>query len=290
MRVHLLANLHRHDAIEAAQAAGQWLQSEGHIVAADEEAAATLQFEEVPDAAFASCDLVICFGGDGTVIRGAHLCSEPGTPILGVYYGRFGFVTQASGDEVRICVQEFLAGHLALEERMMIQAELRRGQQTVAVVHALNETAVQRAAMMHMLTFDVHVDGRHLTSYPADGVMVCTSTGSTGYNLSAGGPIVDPIVDALILTAISPHTLSARSLVLRPNALIEFRVTTRGEAVLNVDGQSRFHLLSEDHVCVTRSPRVTRLVTVDSQDFLIKLGDRLLWSRSTHEDDEEDLV
>ena len=287
MRIHLLANLHRRDAVNAALEAGRWLKHEGHTVAADVDGAPIMEVEPTSDAEFGDCDLVVCFGGDGTLIRGAHLCSEQGTPILGVYYGRFGFVTQASGLEVKACVEEFMAGRLALEERMMIQAELLRGRQTVAVVHALNETAVQRAATMHMLTFDVHVDGRHLTSYPADGVMVCTSTGSTGYNLSAGGPIVDPMVDALILTAISPHTLSARSLVLRPNALIEFRVTTRGEAVLNVDGHSRFHLLSEDHVCVTRSSRVTRLVSVESQDFLIKLAERLLWSRSTHEEEEE---
>lgn len=283
MRVHLLVNLHREDAVEAARSANRWLTSQGiHTAADDDSARHLLHISSVEDAEFGNADLVICFGGDGTLIHGAHLCSERGTPILGVYYGRFGFVTQASGNEVKACVHDFFDGRLEIEDRMMLQAELIRGGESVASIHALNETVLQRAADVNMLTFDVRVDGRHLTTYPADGVMISTPTGSTGYNLSAGGPIVDPKVQALILTAISPHTLGARPLVLQSSSEVEFRVTTRGEAVLTADGQTRFHLLSADKIRITKSPRVTRLVSVDKQDFLIKLSDRLLWSQSVH--------
>ena len=130
-----------------------------------------------------------------------------------------------------------------------------------------------------MMTFRVWIDDHLLTSYPADGVLVATPTGSTAYNLSAGGPILDPNVQALVLTAIAPHTLSSRPLVIRPEGVIRLRVTSHGDSVLSADAHTRLHILAQDEVRVTKSPRVTNLVTVDQTDFLAKLGRRLLWSK-----------
>lgn len=237
--------------------------------------------DEIPNA-----DLVITFGGDGTLIRAAHLCSKSGTPILGVYYGRFGFVTQCLPSETGAALSQFLDGKAHIEDRMMVQTELWREDRSVATLHSLNEAVVQRSATTRMLTFEVKVNGRLLSRYPSDGVMVATPTGSTAYNLSAGGPIVDPGMHALVITAIMPHTLSARSLVLRPEAVVQIRVETRGDAVLSCDGQSRLHLLSGDTVRVTKSDRVTRLVRVDEADFLDKLSDRLEWSKGPALSDE----
>jgi NAD+ kinase len=132
-----------------------------------------------------------------------------------------------------------------------------------------------------MLTFEVHVDGSQVSRYPADGVMVATPTGSTAYNLSAGGPVVDPRMDALVLTAIMPHTLSSRPLVLRPESVVEIKVESRAESVLSADGHSRLHLLSGDYVRVTRSERRTRLVCSEKGGFFEKLSDRLQWSQGT---------
>ncbi|MBI1755855.1 MAG: NAD(+)/NADH kinase [Fimbriimonas ginsengisoli] len=285
MRIHLLVNPRRPDAVAAAKEASSWLASRSVECAADDESSKLLGVEGVPAAQFADADLVVCFGGDGTLIRAAHLCSERGTPILGVYYGRFGFVTQCQGPELGACLSQFFDGQTPVEERMMIRAELMRGGEPVATIHALNETVLQRAVTVRMMSFEVRVDGRLLTSYPADGVMVSTPTGSTAYNLSAGGPVVDPRVQGLLLTAIAPHTLSARPLVLAPESEIVIRLQTEGEAVLSVDGQSRVHLLSGDEVRIRRSERVTRLLSVEPEDFLIKLGTRLLWSRGIEDDD-----
>jgi NAD+ kinase len=131
-----------------------------------------------------------------------------------------------------------------------------------------------------MLTFEVTVNGHHLTSYPADGVMVSTPTGSTGYSLSVGGPVVDPTVEALILVALAPHTLSARPLVLGSDSVIKLTLETGGDAVLSGDGQTRLHLLPKDYVEIRRSDRTTNLVTIQNEDFLLKLRDRLFWSQS----------
>lgn len=287
MRVHILLNTHRRDAIEAARKAVSLLHCRGVVVAAEAESAPFLDVESPPNADLARADLVVTFGGDGTLIRAAHLCSELGTPILGVHFGRFGFVTQCRPNEVGAALSQFFDGQARIEERMMIQTDLVRGGHVVATMHALNEAALQRAATTRMLTFQVKVDKHRLTRYPADGIIVATPTGSTAYNLSAGGPIVDPRLAALLVTAITPHTLSSRPLVLSPDSTIELRITTRGDAVLSCDGQSRLHLLNGDMVRLTRSPRVTRLISIEEDDFLLKLAERLLWSRGLIHDDED---
>lgn len=279
MRINLLVNTHRADAMEAARRTVRLLSEHSIEVGADVDSAPNLDVAAIHAKHLADADLVVSFGGDGTLIRAASLCSEKGTPILGVYYGRFGFVTQCVADEMGVCLSQFLDGQARVEERMMLQTELVRGGDIVATLHSLNETVLQRDVTARMMTFSVSVNGRALTSYPADGILVATPTGSTGYNLSAGGPIVDPSVTAMILTAIAPHTLSARPLILSGDNEITLGLQAEGDAVLSSDGQVRLHLLSGDEVRIKRSPRVTRLLSVDPSDFLVKLGDRLLWSQ-----------
>ena len=280
MRVHLVANTYRPDALEAVRETAAWLSGKGARVGIDGEAGRLVDLPVIANAEFGEADLVIAFGGDGTLIRAVHLCADHGTPILGVYFGRFGFVTQCTHDNLVACIEAFFEGRSIIERRMMLDAELQRGGQTVARLSALNETVLQRAVVARMMTFQVKVDGQVLTSYPADGIIVATPTGSTAYNLSAGGPILDPRVQALVLTAIAPHTLNARTLVLSADSEIVLRVQSNGDAVLSADGQTRLHLLSGDEVRVRKSTRMTNLVAVNDDDFLVKLGQRLLWSYS----------
>ncbi len=285
MRISILVNSHRPDAIAAANQTVQYLRQHGIPVQGDRDAAAFLSLEAVSPEEIAGSDLVVTFGGDGTLIRAAHICSAQGTPILGVYYGRFGFVTQCKPNEIGAALSLFFDGQAVIQDRMMVQTDLIRHDRVVATLHSLNEAALQRAATTRMLNFEVRVDGQLLTTYPADGIMVATPTGSTAYNLSAGGPILDPNLQAMILTAITPHTLSDRTMVFGPNSEIVLRIETRGDAILSCDGQSRLQMLSGDMVRVVRSPRVTRLVCVDENDFLTKLTDRLLWSVAAEDSD-----
>ncbi len=280
MRIHLVVNTHRRDAVAAAQQAAGWLSERSIECSAEADAAPYLSVPPVPEDLIADADVVICFGGDGTLMRAAHMCSSKGTPILGVYFGRFGFVTQCKGPEIGVALSLIVDGQAKTHERMMLETSLVRQGQPIAAMHSLNEVVLQRAVTARMMVFDVEIDGHAVARYPADGVMVATATGSTAYNLSAGGPIMDPSVHGMILNAIAPHTLSARPLVLRPEATIKLRLETEGDAVLSADGHTRLHLLSGDEVIVSRSPRVTRLVAVDDDDFLVKLGERLFWAHS----------
>lgn len=268
--------------MKAAVEAISFVEKRGHSMATEPDTASLLGIPALHSRELGQADLMVSFGGDGTLIRAADYCSEFGTPVLGVYFGRFGFVTQCQPSAVEAALTTFFENSCDFEERMMLQAELVRGGQIVATLHSLNEIALQRSITARMMSFSVEVDKHFLTSYPADGFILSTPTGSTAYNLSAGGPILDPMVQAIVLTAIAPHTLSARSLVLRPDSEIILRVATEGDSILSVDGQGRLHVLSGDEVRVKRSPRMTRLVCAQPGDFLRKLSDRLLWSQSLH--------
>jgi NAD+ kinase len=276
-RIHFLVNLSREDAVQTALSTEQWLAESSVDVAFDPEAGALLGRKHVGYPEFSDCDLVVSFGGDGTLIQAASFCSERRTPILGVFFGRFGFVTQCAPKDVQQNIRQFLDGESDFEERMMLKGELVRHGKVVATLHALNEVAVQRHMAARLLFLTLRVDWQEITMYPADGVLVATPTGSTAYSLSAGGPVVDPRVQAMILTPVAPHTLAARPLVLSPESRIEFGVQIQGDAMLSADGQWRLNMLTGDEVVITRSERVTRLVQVDRSDFLVKLRERLLW-------------
>ncbi|MEQ1823341.1 MAG: NAD(+)/NADH kinase [Fimbriimonadaceae bacterium] len=280
MRIHFFVNPQRPDAVEAAIRAIAFVREREVEVGSEESTADILGIPGIARNIVGQADLIATFGGDGTLIRAADLASEFGTPVLGVYFGRFGFVTQCQPSDVGATLSEFFDQASAFEERMMLQCELRRNGQVVATLHALNDIALQREATARMMSFRVEVDGLFVTSYPADGVILATPTGSTAYNLSAGGPIVDPRVQGILLNPLAPHTLSSRPLILHPNSEIVLTVVTEGDSVLSVDGQGRLHVLSGDEVRVTKSERVTKLVCVEPYDFLKKLSERLLWSQS----------
>jgi len=270
----------RHDAVDCAIEVSKWLREHGVEVFAEHDVCKLLDVGSVSRQQIGMADLMISFGGDGTLIRASDLCSEYGTPILGVSFGTFGFVTQCQGDQVIDVLEQFLKDKVVYEERLMLQAELIRNQQVVTTIHALNEVVIQRTPPTPMMVYRVTIDGMRVASYPADGIMIAAPTGSTGYNLSAGGPIVDPELQVFNLTAISPHTLSSRPLVLKPNRVVEISLIKKGDNVLSADGKLRLHLLSGDVVRISRSSRVTKMVHVVDSDFTSKLKGLLFWSQS----------
>lgn len=278
MRVNFIVNVHRSEATSAARELVAWLHELGVTVGADRESFALVGAHRTEPDDFANAELVVTMGGDGTLIKAAGWCSRLGTPILGVNFGRFGFVTQCPPKEAKCMIQGFLDGTGVIEERMMIRTDLVRNGQGVATLHALNESVIHRTPTSGMVVVNVAVDGVGLTSYPADGVLVATATGSTAYNLSAGGPLVDPSLRGILLTAIAPHTLSARPLIVSEASRIQFRIEPQGDAVLSADGQHQLHLLTDDLVEVSVSDRTTRLVRAGYNDFLMKLSAKLLWS------------
>lgn len=220
-------------------------------------------------------DLVVAIGGDGTILRTAR--ELRGTvPILGVNLGRLGFLAEVSAEEIEEAFGEVLDGKVRVEERTGLSAYAEgEGEGFFAV----NDVVLERGASPRMMEVRVFVEGELLGSYLADGVILATPTGSTAYSLSAGGPIVHPGLDALILTPICPHSLSVRPMVLPPDEEVVVRVRSdRGEDMaLTVDGQVRCRLHPEDTVRVRRAEEKVKLVAFPDRSFYSVLRTKLLW-------------
>ncbi len=233
------------------------------------------------DDALAGLDVVIAFGGDGTLLGVAHALAKAGldTPVLGINLGHLGFLTEVGRAEMTEALQAVCDGRTRRETRMLLCGKVLRGGQIIAERLALNDIVVTRGALSRMIEVDVTVDDQAVTQVKADGVIVATATGSTAYNLSAGGPILLPSVDAMVLTPIAPHALSHRPVVLPATATVVLRplIDPREDIVSTFDGQFGVPLEPGDAIIVTRSPRVVSLLRVTSRSHFDMLREKLRW-------------
>lgn len=212
-------------------------------------------------------DLIVTFGGDGTILRAARMAVPQGTPILSVNMGRFGFLAETQPDEVEDLLPTILSGEYWLEERIMLHAELHRGDEQRASYEALNDVVVGHVVMSRVVRLEAFVDGEHLAHYVADGLIIATPTGSTAYSLAAGGPILHPQLTDLLLTPIAAHRALDRSIVLPAWSVIEIRLSTEYPAVLTIDGQIDTQLEDGDRILVTVSPHRCNLVRTQPRNY-----------------------
>ena len=237
------------------------------------EVSASFKEEERPDA-------IIVLGGDGTMLRAARDFVEEEIPLLGVNLGGLGYLTEVDRDNIFPALEKLTAGDFFIEERMMLEGSVIRDKAPVAHATALNDIAVLKSQPFRAINFDVYVNGMFLKSYSADGIVVSTPTGSTGYNLSAGGPIVEPGADLLVLTPVCPHTMNSRSIVLsgEDEILIEIKDAKNGgeqPAFAMSDGASHFELTTGDGFVMRRSDRRTRIVKLNRESFLEVLKSKM---------------
>ena len=204
-------------------------------------------------------DLLIMAGGDGSVLRAGNLCASSKTPILGVNLGKLGFLIQIERDEWREYFDKLLNGEAWIEERMMLHAEHFRAGEMVGNWDALNEVVVGRGQTLRPVRLAASVDGRHLTSYVADGLIASTATGSTAYALAAGGPILPPELRNILLVPIAPHLSVDRAVVLSEGSTVSIRVNSEN-AVLSIDGQPSITLMEEDRITVRAADVTTMFV------------------------------
>ena len=215
-------------------------------------------------------DLLIAFGGDGTIVRTARITAGCNLPILGVNLGRLGFLAELQPWELRDNLEVLLSGDFWLEERLMLHADLQRGQRVVQSFEALNDVVVSRGRIARVVRVDVYVNGQHLTQYVADGVIVATPTGSTAYSLAAGGPIVDPCLFNLLLKPIAPHLTVATAVVLPREAQVHLELHTEYDSTCTVDGQVDVPLENGDLVVVTASRNVCRFVRLGDRNYFYR--------------------
>jgi NAD+ kinase len=246
----------------------------------DAESAALMGRDDLAcsDASLCRSDMLMTLGGDGTILQASHIASPLGIPILGVHMGRFGFIAESHPDDLISNLDRLLDGQFETEDRMMVRGEVVRGGEVAFTGIGLNDVVVSKGASARMLRIETKFGDDYLATYPADGVIVATPTGSTAYSLSAGGPIVDPTIQALLVVPICPHTLSARPLVIPAEKTVTFDIETDGGDVLCIaDSYHVFPLADGDTVRVSRSEHVTRLIKLGHASFYRKIRDRLLW-------------
>jgi NAD+ kinase len=259
------------DAWGLARDAAAWLMERGHEVRLPEDDAALTGLDGLgsDDGSFAKAlDLAVSLGGDGTMLRTVELVADSDVPVLGVNLGHLGYLTEVEPSQLEDALTRFFAGEHRIESRLRMGVEVDADGVASDVRPALNEAVLSKTPSGQMARVLVTVDGEPFTTYAADGVIVATPTGSTAYAWSAGGPLVDPSHEALLLTPVAAHMLFDRSLVLPPAACIRLDVVGDRPADLSVDGRSLGTLVEGDSITCTAAAHAARLVTFGGRSFL----------------------
>lgn len=223
-----------------------------------------------------NCDVLVCFGGDGTMLHASKAATRHGVPILGVNIGTMGFMTELEAGETGK-LAELAKRAYTMEDRMMLDVSVIRDGNVIQQEQALNDAVITKGAVARIIQVGVFCDGVEAMSFGGDGVIVSTPTGSTGYSLSAGGPVVEPSAENIILTPVCAHTMMSRTIVAGGNRVIDVRIGRIGRknAFLSVDGGRAFRLNAGDIVRVQRSSNVTRLVKFGEKNFFDILNNKL---------------
>ena len=261
-----------------------WLAERGIHVAYDQETASSLadpsegrSREQVA----AASDLLLVLGGDGTLLAAARVAAPRGIPILPINMGSLGFLTSFMLEELYPALEDILAGRLTISERVMLHAELQRGDKILDKQTVLNEVVINKGALARMIELELNIDKHFVCRYRADGLIVASPTGSTAYSLSAGGPIVHPSVESFIITPICPHTLSDRPVVVGDTSIIEVKLSAGTESVfLTLDGQKGIPLQATDRVRVSRAQQLLKLIQTPNKSYFEILRNKLKWGEA----------
>jgi len=234
----------------------------------------TVPRDLVPD----QVDLVLVLGGDGTLLSVARLLKGADPPVLGINLGSLGFLTELGLDDLFESLERLLAGEYFTESRVQLSATLHRGGEEIGHYHVLNDVVINKGALARIINLETYVNDQKVTNYQADGLIVSTPTGSTAYSLAAGGPIVEPTLDVIVVSPICPHTLTNRPLVISGGSRVELRLLSdSGDVYLTLDGQEGQRLRQGDQVRVWASDRKVNLIKTGTRNFFDVLSAKLHW-------------
>lgn len=285
-RVGIVAKSHLEAASAVLADLAAWLESRGVQAVFEAETAALADVSGRPvttrDELPKACDVIVLLGGDGTLIGMAGRIADAGVdvPILGVNFGSLGFLTEITLEELYPSLQAVLDGTAGTDARMMLRSRTLRDGGVCHDAFALNDVVITRGALSRIIDLSIEIGGQPAMRVRADGVIVASPTGSTGYNLAAGGPILHPAVDALLLTPIAPHMLTNRPIVIPASSEVRVSPATEGrdEVYVTFDGQSGHRIESDDVICITRAERRLRLIRAPTRTYFDVLRQKLKWS------------
>jgi len=281
-RIGVIVNEQKQAALPLVHEAVRLLEQRVHSIFLPRTVASTLGLDQygTDEETIIGADAVLVFGGDGTVLATSRLCAPLGTPMLGVNLGRFGFLNDIAPEALVSSLSTILDGNYAIEERLMLQAEVVRDTVCCYSAIALNEVVISHGSFLRVLQLSMSINDKYLTTYAADGIIISSPTGSTAYSLSAGGPLVHPSLEVLLITPICAHTLTTRALVIPADHKVSVTVDNNEEdgTRVTLDGQLVLPTLSGDEILVNRTPYKAKLIVPnDGVIFYDKLQSKLRW-------------
>jgi NAD+ kinase len=279
-KIGIYAKRNHPDAVKVARETVAWLQKRNIAVFLDKPLAEELGDPPgyAGDSIPGMVDLIIVLGGDGTLISVARQVGDLRIPILAVNLGSLGFLTEVTLPEIFSVLEMVIRGEFTLSERMMLDAVIRRNLLEVGRYRVLNDIVINKGALARIIDMEAWVNDAYLTTFKADGLIIATPTGSTAYNLAAGGPIVHPGLNCLVISPICPHTLTNRPIIVSEEAIIRIEVKFQDEdVVFTADGQVGMPLKGGDIVEVRKSPNCTLLVNSPFKDYFEVLRTKLRW-------------
>jgi NAD+ kinase len=240
------------------------------------------------DELFDACDMVVCLGGDGTFLKVARRVYQRGLPILGINLGNLGFLTEVDRNDIDLAIDQVFGNHYAIDDRMMLETVIhRKGEPPVHDI-ALNDAVITRGAISRIVHVKTYVNDVFVDSFPGDGLIISSPTGSTAYSLSAGGPIVEPDTNLLLITPICPHILYSRSFVTKADSVVKAVIDEdfQHNAIVALDGQEGHDIRGGDVVEIKRSAYTTKLVRMNSRNFFNILRTKIYYRGESLKKDE----
>ncbi|MBN1899115.1 MAG: NAD(+)/NADH kinase [Spirochaetes bacterium] len=227
---------------------------------------------------FLKGDLALALGGDGTFIRAAGLFFKKNIPLLGIHIGGLGFLTEFKQTEIGIMFKNIAQNHYKIEDRLVIEASVVRKERVIKVIPAFNEVVIHKGGFTRLIQLKSFINGQYIGTFEGDGMIVATPTGSTGYSLSASGPIVVPGMKTIIINTICPHTLGVRPIVVPSSSVIDIHIGTEyKDMVLSIDGSKGLHLKKEDKISIKESKYLMKLIKSPKRNFFDILREKFEW-------------
>ncbi|ABY92829.1 NAD(+)/NADH kinase [Thermoanaerobacter brockii subsp. lactiethylicus] len=278
-KVGVIPNINKDKDLEVTKSVVKWLLEHDSEPYLNEIVASKMGYDEYGKKStdiYSKSDFIIALGGDGTILNVARLCAPFGTPIFAVNLGHLGFLTEVDMNEVFVSLDKIYKGEYTVEKRMMLEANVVKNDMEIINFRALNDIVITRGAFSRMARINAYVNNNYVDTYLADGVIIATPTGSTAYSLSAGGPIVYPTVEVIIITPICPHTLYSRSIIVSPDDVIRLEISEENQdLMITTDGQQGYKLDYRDIIYIKKSNEYTNLIRVKNTNFFDLLRDKL---------------
>lgn len=281
MRIGVIAKTHRTDVADRLQAALEWLKKRGCELFVDQSVVEEFKLRGIEGVARrlipAMADVIVVFGGDGTLLSAARLVKHHRAPILGVNLGSLGFMTEISLEELQPALEGLLKGDYRISRRCLLKVQVNSRDGKTRDFHALNDAVINKGALARIISLDAYSGNDFIANFLADGMIIATPTGSTAYSLSAGGPIIFPTENLIALTPICPHTLTNRPLIIPAESKVRVVLKSGDDVMVTVDGQVGVEMLEGDVLTCTQADHPIELIQPGHKNFFDILREKLKW-------------